>query len=62
MAIAYGSVYVANIAMGGSDTQTVKAFLEAEAFDGPALKVQIRLAFRSLPRRPAILEEQAPPD
>jgi pyruvate-ferredoxin/flavodoxin oxidoreductase len=37
MAIAYGSVYVANIAMGASDTQTVKAFLEAEAHHGPSL-------------------------
>jgi pyruvate-ferredoxin/flavodoxin oxidoreductase len=36
-AVAYGSVYVARIAMGGSDMQTVKAFQEAEAFDGPAL-------------------------
>jgi len=37
MAIAYGSVYVAKIAMGSSDTQTVKAFLEAEAYNGPSL-------------------------
>jgi pyruvate-ferredoxin/flavodoxin oxidoreductase len=37
MAIAYGSVYVANVAMGGSDMQTVKAFLEAEAHHGPSL-------------------------
>jgi pyruvate-ferredoxin/flavodoxin oxidoreductase len=37
MAIAYGSVYVANVAMGGSDMQTVKAFLEAEAYHGPSL-------------------------
>ena len=37
MAISYGSVYVAKIAMGGSDMHTVKAFLEAEAFDGPSL-------------------------
>jgi pyruvate-ferredoxin/flavodoxin oxidoreductase len=36
-AISYGSVYVARVAMGGSDTHTVKAFLEAEAFDGPSL-------------------------
>ena len=36
-AVAYGSVYVARIAMGGSDMQTVKAFQEAEAYDGPAL-------------------------
>ena len=31
-AISYGSVYVARVAMGGSDTQTVKAFREAEAY------------------------------
>jgi len=36
-AVAYGSVYVARIALGGSDAQTVKAFQEAEAHDGPAL-------------------------
>jgi pyruvate-ferredoxin/flavodoxin oxidoreductase len=36
-AISYGSVYVARVAMGGSDTQTVKAFREAEAFPGPSL-------------------------
>ena len=36
-AISYGSVYVARVAMGGSDTHTVKSFLEAEAYDGPSL-------------------------
>jgi pyruvate-ferredoxin/flavodoxin oxidoreductase len=36
-AISYGSVYVARVAMGSNDTQTVKAFLEAEAYDGPSL-------------------------
>ena len=36
-AVSYGSVYVARVAMGGSDMQTVKAFQEAEAFDGPAI-------------------------
>jgi pyruvate-ferredoxin/flavodoxin oxidoreductase len=36
-AISYGSVYVARVAMGGSDTHTVKAFLEAEAYNGPSL-------------------------
>ena len=36
-AVAYGSVYVARVAMGGSDAQTVKAFQEAEAYNGPAL-------------------------
>ena len=36
-AISYGSVYVARVAMGGGDTHTVKAFQEAEAYDGPSL-------------------------
>jgi pyruvate-ferredoxin/flavodoxin oxidoreductase len=37
MAMNYGNVYVARVAMGGSDMQTVKAFLEAEAFRGPSI-------------------------
>lgn len=37
MAMTYGNIYVAQVAMGANDTQTVKAFLEAEAYDGPAL-------------------------
>jgi len=37
MAMTYGSVYVAQVAMGGSDMHTLKAFLEAEAHDGPSL-------------------------
>jgi pyruvate-ferredoxin/flavodoxin oxidoreductase len=37
LAMSYGNVYVASIAMGSSDAQTVKAFLEAEAYDGPSL-------------------------
>ena len=37
MAVAYGNVYVARVAMGSSDMQTVKAFLEAEAYEGPSL-------------------------
>ena len=36
-AISYGSVYVARVAIGGGDTHTVKAFLEAEAHHGPSL-------------------------
>ncbi len=36
-AMGYGNVYVAQIAMGANDTQTVKAFLEAEAYPGPSL-------------------------
>ncbi|PKL89690.1 MAG: pyruvate:ferredoxin (flavodoxin) oxidoreductase [Ignavibacteriae bacterium HGW-Ignavibacteriae-2] len=37
MAMNYGNVYVAQIAMGSNDTQTLKAFLEAEAFEGPSI-------------------------
>jgi pyruvate-ferredoxin/flavodoxin oxidoreductase len=37
MAMTYGTVYVAHVAIGASDTQTLKAFLEAEAYPGPAL-------------------------
>lgn len=37
MAISYGNVYVAKIAMGSNDQQTVKAILEAEAYNGPSL-------------------------
>jgi pyruvate-ferredoxin/flavodoxin oxidoreductase len=37
MAVAYGNVYVAQIAMGASSQQTMDAFLEAEAHDGPSI-------------------------
>jgi pyruvate-ferredoxin/flavodoxin oxidoreductase len=37
MAMSYRTVYVARVAMGASDVQTVKAFVEAEAYDGPSL-------------------------
>ncbi|MEL6892843.1 MAG: pyruvate:ferredoxin (flavodoxin) oxidoreductase [Actinomycetota bacterium] len=36
---AYGNVYVAQIAMGGSEIQTVKALQEADAWDGPSLVI-----------------------
>jgi pyruvate-ferredoxin/flavodoxin oxidoreductase len=39
LAMTYGSIYVARVAMGASDAQTVKAFLEAEAYNGPSLIV-----------------------
>ncbi len=39
MAINYGNVYVAQVAMGASDTHTLKAMLEAEAYDGPSIIV-----------------------
>jgi pyruvate-ferredoxin/flavodoxin oxidoreductase len=37
IAMAYGYVYVARIAMGASDQQTLNAFIEADAYDGPSL-------------------------
>ncbi len=37
MAMSYGNVYVAKVAMGANDTHTVRAFLEAEAYHGPSL-------------------------
>jgi pyruvate-ferredoxin/flavodoxin oxidoreductase len=37
MAMVYGHVYVASVAMGAKDEHTLKAFLEAEAYDGPSL-------------------------
>ena len=36
-AIAYGNVYVARVAMGADPQQTLNAFREAEAYDGPSL-------------------------
>lgn len=37
MMMSYGNIYVAQVAMGGKDEQTLRAFLEAEAYDGPSL-------------------------
>lgn len=39
MAMSYGNVYVANVSMGASMQQTMKAMVEAEAHDGPSLIV-----------------------
>ncbi|MEL0454929.1 pyruvate:ferredoxin (flavodoxin) oxidoreductase [Flavobacteriaceae bacterium SZ-1-7] len=36
-AVSYGNVYVAQVAMGAKDMQTLKAIEEAEAYDGPSL-------------------------
>jgi len=38
-AIAYGNVYVARVAMGSDPQQTLQAFREAEAYDGPSLVI-----------------------
>jgi len=37
MALAYRNVYVARIALGYNDEQAVRAFVEAEAYDGPSI-------------------------
>ncbi len=37
LAMTYGYVYVAKVAMGANDLQTLRAFLEAEAYDGPSI-------------------------
>jgi pyruvate-ferredoxin/flavodoxin oxidoreductase len=37
MAMTYSNVYVASVAMGAKDEHTLKAFLEAEAYDGPSI-------------------------
>lgn len=37
MAIAYENVYVAKVSMGANDTATVKAFIEAERYNGPSI-------------------------
>jgi len=39
LAMSYGYVYVARIAMGANDQQTLRALLEAEAYDGPSLVI-----------------------
>jgi pyruvate-ferredoxin/flavodoxin oxidoreductase len=35
--MAYGNVYVASVAMGAKDEQTLKAFVEAESYPGPSI-------------------------
>jgi pyruvate-ferredoxin/flavodoxin oxidoreductase len=37
MAMAYESVYVAQVAFGAKDVQTMRAFIEAESYEGPSL-------------------------
>ncbi len=37
LAMTYGNIYVAKVAMGANSAQTVKAFVEAEAYPGPSL-------------------------
>ncbi|MDW8326698.1 MAG: pyruvate:ferredoxin (flavodoxin) oxidoreductase [Anaerolineales bacterium] len=37
LAVSYGTIYVARVAMGANEAQTIRAFLEAEAYNGPSL-------------------------
>lgn len=37
LAVSYGNIYVARVAFGANDAHTVRALLEAEAYDGPSL-------------------------
>ncbi len=37
LAMSYGNIYVARIAFGANDGQTIRAFMEAAAYDGPSL-------------------------
>lgn len=37
MAMSYGTIYVAQVAMGANDVQTLRAISEAESYDGPSL-------------------------
>jgi len=37
MAMSYGNIYVAQVAMGARDEHTLRAFIEAEAYEGPSL-------------------------
>lgn len=39
IAMTYGNIYVAKVAVGANDAQTVRAFVEAEAYDGPSLLI-----------------------
>jgi len=39
ISMTYGNIYVARVAFGANDMQTVRAFLEAEAYDGPSLVI-----------------------
>jgi len=37
LAMTYGNIYVARIAIGANPAQTIKAFVEAESYDGPSI-------------------------
>ena len=66
MAMSYGHIYVASVAMGAKDEHTLKSFLEAEAYNGPALIIAyshciahgINMTTAMLDQRAAVLSGQ----
>ena len=52
MAMSYGYVYVAHVAMGADYNQTIKAITEAESYNGPSLIIAC-LLYTSRTRRSA---------
>jgi len=47
IAMSYRYIYVASVAMGANDQQTLKAFTEADAYDGPSLVIAYSHCIRS---------------
>ncbi|MDR2735847.1 MAG: pyruvate:ferredoxin (flavodoxin) oxidoreductase [Puniceicoccales bacterium] len=39
LAVSYGNIYVAQVAFGANDSHAVKAFIEAESYDGPSMVI-----------------------
>jgi pyruvate-ferredoxin/flavodoxin oxidoreductase len=63
MAMSYGHVYVARIAMGAKDEQTLRAFLEAEAWPGPSLIIAYSHCIaHGIPMNTAMQEHKAAVD
>jgi len=66
IAMSYGNIYVASVAMGAKDEHTLKSFLEAEAYHGPALIIAyshciahgINMTTAMLNQRAAVLSGQ----
>ena len=47
LAMTYGNIYVAKVAMGANPNQAVKAFVEAEVYPGPSLDHRLFTLYRS---------------
>lgn len=63
MAMSYGHVYVAKVAMGAKDEQTLRAFLEAEAWPGPSIIIAYSHCIaHGIPMNTAMQEHKAAVD